>query len=164
MYWSALGFIESAQLDGSNRATIALGNTSFDRPFDALYITLDVPFNRIYFVSYDKSAIFYIDLDSGNNSIHTVLQNVFLFFQPHGIAVDDQYLYWGETFWYAMVLRVNKTNYADVSVEVSGLHGQRGIVVKKGRYEQESKYFLWQYHDITKPYKFFLGAIRFPPN
>ncbi|PFX27283.1 Low-density lipoprotein receptor-related protein 6 [Stylophora pistillata] len=138
MYWSALGFIEGAELDGSNRTTVALGNSSYGSPLDALYITLDVTSNRIYFVSYDEFAMFYIDLSSGNHSVHMILQDFFLFFHPRGIAVDDQYVYWGESYWYSAVLRVNKTYHYDISYEVSRLSDPGEIVVKKGRYEQET--------------------------
>lgn len=141
MYWSALGFIEGAKLDGSNRRTIvSLGESIFDDTIDARGLTLDIPMNRIYFVSYVTSSLRYIDLGSGDYSVQEVIKSFYLFYDPFGIAVDDQYVYWSEYSWFGWVFRINKTDYDDISVLLHGLYDPRGLAVKKGIYTRDSEY------------------------
>ncbi|KAL9988042.1 hypothetical protein ACROYT_G002440 [Oculina patagonica] len=135
MYWSAEGVIEGAQMDGSNRSPVAdLGETWYGAPVDAKGLTVDVEMNRIYFVSYEEYSLFYVDLDSANRTVQTLIQNFWLFLGPFGVAVDDQYVYWTEYIAFGYVFRTNKTASDDDNTEVvlHGTYNPRGIAVKKG--------------------------------
>ena len=141
MYWSALGVIEKAELDGSNRGSVAdLGKTFYGDPVDAKGLALDVEMNRLYFVSYEEYSIFYIDLDSGNRTVQTLLQRYWLLYGPFGIALDDEYVYWTEHIAFGYVFRTNKTAHdADVDIVLSGTYDPRGIAVKKGNFTRDSE-------------------------
>ena len=139
MYWSALGVIEEAEMDGSNRGSVAdLGETYYGDPVDAKGLALDVEMNRLYFVSYEEYSIFYIDLDSGNRSVQTLLQSFWLLLGPFGIALDDQYVYWTEHIAFGYVFRTNKT-VIDIDLVLSGTYDPRGIAVKKGTFTRDSE-------------------------
>ena len=141
MYWSAEGYIERAELDGLNRRIIAsLGETYYGSPIDARGLTLDHEMNRLYFVSYFKYALLYIDLDSGSHSVQVMLRNFFLFFNPFGVAVDDKYVYWNEYSLFGWVFRINKNDTSDVDGFLHGLYDPRGLAVKKGNYTRKSEY------------------------
>ena len=147
MYWSAEGVIEHAVMDGSNRSTIAeLGVTFYEATIDARGLTLDVPMNRIYFVSFHEYSLFYIDLDSAIYTVQTLIQSFWHFFLPYGIAVDDDYVYWTEHLAYGYVFRLNKTaNDSFVEAVIQGTYDPRGIAVKKGKFTRDCKYFLVKY-------------------
>ena len=147
MYWSAQGVIERAVLDGSNRSIIAeLGVTFFGNTIDARGLILDNAMNRIYFVSYHKFSLFYIDLGSANYTVRTLIQSYWHLFAPFGIAVDEDYVYWTEYYAYGYVFRLNKTaNDNFVETVIQGTYEPRGIAVKKGKYTRDSKYFLFKY-------------------
>ena len=147
MYWSAEGVIECAVLDGSNRSVIAeLGVTSYGASIDARGLTLDAAMNQIYFVSFHKYSLFYIDLGSANYTVQTLIQSYWHFYLPYGIAVDDEYVYWTEHYAYGYVFRLNKTaNDGSVEALIQGTYDPRGIAVKKGTYTRDSKYFLFKY-------------------
>ena len=147
MYWSAEGVIERAVQDGSNRSIIAeLGVTFYGVAVDARGLTLDEPMNRIYFVSFHEYSLFYIDLGSANYTVQTLIQSFWHFFFPYGVAVDDEYVYWTEHLAYGYVFRLHKTaNDDSVEAVIKGTYDPRGIAVKKGKYTQDSKYFLFKY-------------------
>ena len=77
MYWSSThGIIEEAEMDGGNRSTIALLRDSRNNTYDARGLALDIPMNRIYFVSKTLYSLLYIDLDSaGSGSVQTLFSN-----------------------------------------------------------------------------------------
>ena len=137
MYWSAEGVIERAEMDGSNRSPVAdLGGSLVD----ARGLTLDVAMNRLYFVSYHKYSLFYIDLSSANHTVETLIQNYFLFYGPFGIAVDDEYVYWTEYIFTGYVFRANKTSYdGDFEIVLHATYDPRGIAVKKGIITRDSE-------------------------
>lgn len=143
MYWSAEGIIERAELDGSNRRTIAdLGETWYEAVIDARGLTLDVDMNRLYFVSYHLYSLLYIDLNSRPYIVQTLIEHFWFFYGPFGIAQDDQYVYWTEHLVYGMVFRASKTApYEDFDIALYGTYDPRGIAVKKGNFTQ-SEYFL----------------------
>ena len=147
MYWSAEGVIERAVLDGSNRNIIAkLGLTIYGDSIDAKGLTLDVAMNRLYFVSFHEYSLLYIDLDSANYTVQTLIRNFWYFYFPFGIAVDDEYVYWTEHVAYGYVFRSNKTaNDAEVVPVLRGTYDPRGIAVKKGKFSRDSKCLLFKY-------------------
>ena len=142
MYWSAEGIIERAELDGSNRRTIAdLGKTFYGALVDAKGLTLDVDMNRLYFVSYHLYSLLYIDLNYRPYTVQTLIEDYWRFYGPFGIAQDDQYVYWTEYYVFGVVFRASKTApYDDFDVELHGTYDPRGIAVKKGNFTQ-SEYF-----------------------
>ena len=147
MYWSAEGVIERAVMDGSNRSIIAeLGVTIYGDTVDARGLTLDKAMNRIYFVSFHEYSLFYIDLDSANYTVQTLIQSFWLFFSPYGVAVDEDYVYWTEHFVYGYVFRLNKTaKDGFVEAVIKGTYDPRGVAVKQGKFTRDSKYFLFKY-------------------
>ena len=140
MYWSEHGIIEGAEMDGRNRRTIVL-LTYIWGEYDALGLSLDVQMNRIYFVSYYLSSLLYIDLDSaGNHSVQTLRFSHWYFGMPHGVALDDQFVYWNE-YWAEKVYRINKTAWdGNLKVVASGMLDPRGMVIKKGNLTRDSEY------------------------
>ena len=144
MYWSAEGVIERAEMDGSNRRSIAdLGKTWYGSLVDARGLTLDVAMNRLYFVSYHKYSLFYIDLGNQPYTVQTLIQNFWFFYGPFGIAVDDQYVYWTEHLVFGRVFRTSKTVHDDdVGTVIHGTYDPRGIAIKKGNFTQKSECFL----------------------
>lgn len=141
MYWTSYGIIEGADMDGSNRRNITLLRDSFGR-YDALGLALDAQMNRLYFVSYFLSGLFYIDLNStGSPSIpQTLLQSFFHLYVPHGVALDDQFVYWNE-YYEEKVYRVNKTVAGgNIETVAAGIYSPFGLAVKKGTPTRNSKY------------------------
>lgn len=145
-----MGYIERAELDGSNRRVIAYLGENFIGAIDGRGLTLDVTMNRLYFVSYAEYALLYIDLGSGSHSVKTMFRNFLLFFDPFGVAEDDQYVYWNEHQLFGWVFRINKNDYSDVSVMLHGLYEPRGLAVKKGNYTRESEYILFNLKSFFK--------------
>ena len=140
MYWSTYEIIEGADMDGSNRRNITFLRYSFGRY--ALGLALDVQMNRLYFVSYFSYGLFYIDLNSpGNQSIpQSLLQSFFYFDVPHGVALDDQFVYWNE-YYEEKVFRMNKTVAGgNVETVAAGIYSPFGLAVKKGNATRNSKY------------------------
>ena len=127
-------------MDGSNRRNIALLRYSFGE-YDALGLALDVQMNRLYFVSYVLYGLFYIDLDSsGSPSIpQSLLQSFFYFDVPHGVALDDQFVYWNE-YYEEKVFRMNKTAGGNIETVAAGIYSPFGLAVKKGTPTRNSKY------------------------
>ena len=141
MYWSSYGIIEGADMDGSNRRNITLLRYFFGL-YDALGLALDVQTNRLYFVSYFLSGLFYIDLNSsGSQSIpQSLLQSFFYFDVPHGVALDDQFVYWNE-YYEEKVFRMNKTVAGgNIETVAAGIYSPFGLAVKKGNSTRNSKY------------------------
>ena len=140
MYWTSYGIIEGADMDGSNRRNIALLRYSFGE-YDALGLALDVQMNRLYFVSYFLYGLFYIDLDSSGNpsSPQSLLQSFFYFDVPHGVALDDQFVYWNE-YYEEKVYRMNKTVASNIEDVAAGIYSPFGLAVKKGTPTRNSKY------------------------
>ena len=120
-------------MDGGNRSTIALLRDSRNNTYDAQGLALDIPMNRIYFVSKTLYSLLYIDLNSaGNGSVQTLFSNQNYFKAARDVALDDQFVYWNE-YWTEKVYRINKTAWdGRVEVVVSGLFSPRGMVIKKG--------------------------------
>lgn len=141
MYWSSYGIIEGADMDGSNRRNIALLRHSFGQ-HDALGLALDVKMNRLYFVSYSLYGLFYIDLDSAGSPYipQSLLQSFFYFDVPHGVALDDQFVYWNE-YYEEKVYRMNKTVAGgNIETVAAGIYSPYGLAVKKGTPTRNSKY------------------------
>ena len=140
MYWSSHGVIEGADMDGSNRRNITLLRDSYGE-YDALGLALDVQMNRLYFVSYILYGLFYIDLDSsGSPSIPlSLLRSFFYFDVPHGVALDDQFVYWNE-YYEEKVYRMNKTVAGNIEDVAAGIYSPFGLAVKKGTPTRNSKY------------------------
>ena len=128
-------------MDGSNRRNITLLRYFFGR-YDALGLALDVQMNRLYFVSYVLYGLFYIDLDSsGSPSIPlSLLQSFFYFDVPHGVVLDDQFVYWNE-YYEEKVYRMNKTVAGgNIETVAAGIYSPFGLAVKKGTPTRNSKY------------------------
>ena len=141
MYWSSThGIIEGAEMDGGNRSTIALLRDSRNNTYDAQGLALDIPMNRIYFVSKTLYSLLYIDLDSaGSGSVQTLFSNQNRCKEPRDVALDDQFVYWNE-YWTEKVYRINKTAWdGRVEVVVSGLFSPRGMAIKKGNPSRDSE-------------------------
>ena len=140
MYWTSYGVIEGADMDGSNRRNITFLRGSFGH-HDALGLALDVQMNRLYFVSYSLSGLFYIDLDSAGSPYipQSLLQSFFYFYEPHGIALDDQFVYWNEYF-EEKVFRMNKTVAGNIETVAAGIFSPYGLAVKKGTPTRNSKF------------------------
>jgi len=148
MYWSAYGIIESADMDGQNRRTLALLKRYGDELYYGLGLALDIQLNRIYFVGQSDypyalpifywEAIFYIDLGLEKLSVQ-MMEEVWSF-KPIGLAVDDQYIYWGGTHdraRYSFVFR-RDLDGGGLELVLNEVKNPRGIVVQKGNITRNS--------------------------
>jgi len=144
MYLLSNSAIHGAELDGANRTMIA--SLSRYSIYGAQGIALDVDTNRIYFTaSYGSRKVSYIDLNSSNRSVKTLVQLYYRFWYygyPYGITVDDQYVYFTYQRWnQGRVYRVNKTKgNGQLAIPVMGLSYPRGVAVQGGNTASKSKY------------------------
>jgi len=131
MYWSSSSKIHRAEMDGANQEIIA---SHLGRVYG---VALDVKLNQIYFIRGTYyGSIFYIDIDNVNRSVKTLIVHT----RPRrGIAVDDQYVYFGT--WNGVV-RTKKNGRFNGTVEIiaKGLGTPLGITILKGNTSTRSEY------------------------
>ena len=66
-------------------------------------------------------------------------QQYFYFDEPHGVALDDQFVYWNE-YYEEKVFRMNKTAGGNIETVAAGIYSPFGLAVKKGTPTRNSKY------------------------
>ena len=129
-------------MDGANRRTVAL-LTYFWGEHDARGLAVDVKMNRIYFVSYFRSSVLYIDLNAAGHAsgpVRVLFYDYWYFYSPRGLALDDQYVYWNE-YMTEKVYRINKFAWdGNVEVVASGMYSPRGMAIKKGNATRDGEY------------------------
>ena len=134
MYWSTHRTIQGAELDGANQQTIASLRSYY---YNAKGLALDVKMNRLYFVTLYRASVSYIDLDSSNHSVQTLIRFSYYHYSPFAIDVDEHYVYVTTSGWWwyggGKVIRANKTRGDGLlQTSVSGLYHPRGIAVQTG--------------------------------
>ena len=138
MYWSSWNFIQRAELDGANQASVySLGKYGVH---GVRSLAMDVDMNRIYFAY--RQRVMFIDLHSSTRSAETLidLHSYWHLFYTYPIAVDDNFVYFASS---GNVYRTNKRRKNGLVESVlSGLTYPRAIVIHKGNATGKCKYSL----------------------
>lgn len=99
VYWSSWSntepTIERASMDGSTRKTLVQFSSSFWQPLARPNgLALDPENRKLYWVDTRNSVIQYTDLQQGNGAKVTLPVRSQYLFQPYGLALKENTLYW----------------------------------------------------------------------